>query len=734
MPLSVKLQNDTIVVDGRFEITFRRTIKVPDNHQTSHLPPDMGKMSLINVNSVASKLPPEMAQKGGLMLTMHENEAMWINFHVKGGWLDVRRHYAVKIFAGGINVVSGEPENENTATTLRRRTLSAKKESIQDYMVVPGQKWIDGIAVSSGKVRQFVATPLGNGLTIEGQLTKEEVVGGLQFEIIGTTPRPKVPRTSGPNGSGEIHVKDLTGRTIVLNNVEFDWKIDVIKEILAERLDYPPEDLRLIFGGKQLEDGRTIFDYNIPTQSLLHLVLRLRGGGPDPDARPDAQGSEMGVAAGGLIKQSIVPDGIDSLQMVAPPNVKNDPNRFRWDKDDILVFNVQMLNATDYHRVTNRVAPATPLSARLYAANGGNFFDFGEEEGGVSGDFSGVQSVGQLTGKLDDNLHITSKKLPSFLLGGKKNKKASNLSGYETSAAEKASTPSNYSETSSVARGSYAYTENSNPNSGYTENSSPAPSSNHLESTVSVNQSHLEQIMAMGFPKAQATKALWVTGGFDTAVNWLLVNPEGQPTGLSNTSTINSGPNHSYTENSSPAVLTSHAGSTAGINPTYLAHIMGLGVSKAEAVKALRATRTVEEAADWLFTPPAKRPTGPLYPLANSSFNIGSVKPVDPGLVAALTAMGFSESQARKGIRATGALAPGLAIEWILDHPVEQETESVAAPKVSGPAFAPEGIVYPLVDRVVDPSVITTVQPRRSQFRTLEDLENSIKRVNVGTF
>lgn len=66
----VTLEEGKIVVDGQLEITFRRTIRVPDNDQISQLPPDLGAMDLVNVNRFAKKLPLHMAAKGGLLLAM----------------------------------------------------------------------------------------------------------------------------------------------------------------------------------------------------------------------------------------------------------------------------------------------------------------------------------------------------------------------------------------------------------------------------------------------------------------------------------------------------------------------------------------------------------------------------------------------------------------------------------------------------------------------------------------
>jgi hypothetical protein len=166
----ITIENNSLVfrfppvhAQAELRIDFQRTLRIPDDNREYSLPPGLGSFPLQHVDDYAERVPASWKEHGGVFLPMYQADALWINFQSRG------YPFAVKIAAGKINAVTGSAwENK----------LSAEP---QDYVVVPEQPWLDGFCIAKGKIRQFVAMPLGQGYTAEEQLTGAAAHGGIQI-------------------------------------------------------------------------------------------------------------------------------------------------------------------------------------------------------------------------------------------------------------------------------------------------------------------------------------------------------------------------------------------------------------------------------------------------------------------------------------------------------------------------------------------------------------------------
>lgn len=184
--LNVTVMNNHIQFGKHFNLSFKRTVRVPDDGHTYQLPANLGKFPVFKVADYINTVPFNWIQHGGgVFIPMYQHEALWIDFN-SPDW----HPHAVRIGTGGVNVVNGMPFTEKMAQK-------------DDYIVCPPQLWVDGFNIGEGIIRQFVAVPLGSGLTAEAIVLGEEHKGGIQLVVFppkpGLFPESHPPYLNYPN-------------------------------------------------------------------------------------------------------------------------------------------------------------------------------------------------------------------------------------------------------------------------------------------------------------------------------------------------------------------------------------------------------------------------------------------------------------------------------------------------------------------------------------------------------
>lgn len=166
------------------DVTLMRTERLPEGDTVQCIRRSLSlqgvpRFPLEHTEDYADKLPPEWVKHKGLLMPMYEDEALCLRLESCFEY-----PFAVKVAAGKICAVCGFPWIQGLQQGVRRQPDN-RIMTLQNYLVVPGQRWLDGFYESpeSDTVRQFVAEPLGRGRSVEEERTGRAQYGGLQIEV-----------------------------------------------------------------------------------------------------------------------------------------------------------------------------------------------------------------------------------------------------------------------------------------------------------------------------------------------------------------------------------------------------------------------------------------------------------------------------------------------------------------------------------------------------------------------
>lgn len=332
---------------GGLSLNFQRTCRVPSGELNS-LPAGLGAFPMFRVSDFKSGCPKHW-NNDSMFFPMYRQEAMWINFN-----REYRNPKAVIVAAGNINAISGKPFDLSKnlldkKAKKKKSELTIKLEEEQNYLVVPPQPWIDGWKAEDGKIYQFVAAELGSGETVEGQITGEESVGGIQLIVFGPKPgQDLIPKTR-PN-------EYMTGGS------------------------WGPKFGSL--GGSIMKSCNSFsgdMAYACCASPTLESSIRRRG----VESSNTNTIRDMGLGKGGTIEQKIYPD---------PYGLKV------WNGTPEGSMRLYMVSSEDFKQITGYNAPETPVTYKKYQELGLPWFELYDsklKDTKGSGVFDKLKEVGE---------------------------------------------------------------------------------------------------------------------------------------------------------------------------------------------------------------------------------------------------------------------------------------------------------------------------------------------------
>lgn len=353
----LELKNDRLVFrfpevhpSAVFTVTLQRTLRIPDDGKQYPLPPGLGAFPVRHVDDFASRIPQKWTGRGGVMVPLYQSEAMWLHFDC-GFAPEHHTHYpfAVKVATGKCSAVTGKKWS--------------KKLREKDYLVCPEQPWLDGYVVEDGTVRQFVAAPLGLGVTAEEQLTGKAEFGGLQIEVIPMALE---------HFSKKYEKRQLIAPRGVLRSKS---------SLSIQGLGGPFQGGHGIPGvySSTLTDSRGVVKASAGVIGSVNMTCDsadaiLESRGMDvPGAKLD-----MGLAPGGRMQQQIFqdPHGLDV-----------------WHKTEKARCFIHMANSLGWEHVTGQRPQTVPMTAATYSRHGLPWFELYEEGAAAHGGTEKTKSL-----------------------------------------------------------------------------------------------------------------------------------------------------------------------------------------------------------------------------------------------------------------------------------------------------------------------------------------------------